>query len=107
MRRKVLIAALFMVAVAAAGGAWFWNEMNKPLYQPGLIRQSKTLCAPLTPPGQGTDAEFWTVEPGIRLHHFPDGTGANVLVIHGRPGTLATSTSPWPLPMLWAGSWTG
>ena len=38
------------------------------------------------PPAQSGDTDFWTVESDIKLFHFADGSGTNVLVIHGGPG---------------------
>ncbi len=65
---------------------WFWFMMGKPLYQPGMVRSEKNLHSSLTPPSQGGDPDFWTVENGIKLYHFAVGNGTPVLVIHGGPG---------------------
>jgi proline iminopeptidase len=71
------------VAIAALV---IWNWMQKPLYEPGLVRAGKNLRAPLAPPPQSPDQDFWTVESDIKLYHFAEGTGTNVMVIHGGPG---------------------
>jgi proline iminopeptidase len=51
-----------------------------------MVRAQKNLQAPLAPPAQSGDPLFWDVEPGIRLSHFSEGSGRNVLVVHGGPG---------------------
>ena len=79
-----LIIAILLVAGAAGG--YFWYQMQQPLYQPGNVRTGKNLKSPLTPPTQGSGADFWDVEPEVRLYHFSQGTGRNVLIIHGGPG---------------------
>lgn len=86
MKKILLIAGIGLLLLVIAGSAWFWNEMQKPLYQPGMVRAGTNLRASLTPPAQPADENFWQVEDDIRLHHFADGAGANVLVIHGGPG---------------------
>jgi proline iminopeptidase len=68
--------------------------MQQPLYQPGMVRAGRNLRAPLVPPEQPTDEHFWQVERDIRLYHFADGTGTNVLVLHGGPGYPFTSPVP-------------
>ena len=86
MRTFIIIGIVALVALVAIAGLIVWNWMQKPLYEPGLVRASKHLSAPLVPPPPSSDRDFWTVESGIKLYHFAEGTGANVLVIHGGPG---------------------
>ncbi len=86
MKKIILIALAVLAFVVVAAGLWFWNEFQKPLYQPGMVRADKNLRAPLAPPEQTADQDFWQVERDIQLYHFRDGTGTNVLVIHGGPG---------------------
>jgi proline iminopeptidase len=86
MKTLVIVGIVALVALAAVAGLFTWNWMQKPLYEPGLVRAGKNLRAPLVPPPQSSDRDFWTVEDDIRLYHFADGTGTNVLVIHGGPG---------------------
>jgi proline iminopeptidase len=81
----ILIGIVVLVVVVIAALV-IWNWMQKPLYEPGLVRAGKNLRAPLVPPSQSSDGDFWTVESDIKLYHFAEGTGANVLVIHGGPG---------------------
>ncbi len=80
----VLIIVAVIVVLVVAGLVWNW--MQKPLYEPGMVRVGKNLRAPLAPPSQSSDPNFWNVESDIKLYHFADGAGANVLVIHGGPG---------------------
>ncbi len=75
-----------LLLLVIAGGAWFWYQMGEPLYQPGMVRAGQNLRAPLQPPAQTSDPQYWQVEPDIRLYHFSQGQGKNVLIIHGGPG---------------------
>ena len=59
---------------------------HQPLYQPGMVSAGQNLSAPLIPPAQTDDPDFWQVETDIRLYHFSRGHGSNVLIIHGGPG---------------------
>ncbi|MGC9973522.1 MAG: alpha/beta hydrolase [Bryobacteraceae bacterium] len=43
---------------------------------------------------QAQDESYWTVEKDIRLFHFSEGKGKNVLMVHGGPG-FPTHTA-WP-----------
>lgn len=91
---------LLLVLIA---GIFIWNMMQKPLYQPGMVREGKNLRAPLSPPVQNIDsnisdtnaAGYWQVEKNIKLHYFSEGKGQTVLVIHGGPGV--------PNLTLWSG----
>jgi proline iminopeptidase len=87
MKRKtilIVVAVIFLVFGAGAGGFWWMTQ--QPLYQPGMVSAGQNLRAPLTPPAQTGDPDFWQVEPDIQLYHFSQGKGRNVLVIHGGPG---------------------
>lgn len=86
MKKVILILMPVLVAAVIGGGLWFWYTMQQPLYQPGMVRAGKNLRASLIPPAQSMDENFWTVENDIKLFHFTDGAGTNVLVIHGGPG---------------------
>jgi len=97
MKRIIIVIAVLtlLLLVCAAGGVfWFWNEMQKPLYEPGMVRAERNLRASLEPPAQSGDARFWQVEPDIQLHHFAQGQGRNVLIVHGGPGY--PHVKPWP-----------
>ncbi len=99
MRKVVLIAALVLVVLVIAGGAAFWYMMQQPLYEPGMVRAGKNLRAPLVPPAQAADKDFWTVESDIKLYHFTEGTGTNVLVVHGGPGYPFAAPLPGLKPL--------
>jgi proline iminopeptidase len=86
-RFKIMIgSALVLLVVGGAGAAYVGNMMNKPLYEPGMVRAGQNLRASLTPPTQSQDAHFWNVESDIRLYHYAVGQGRHVLVVHGGPG---------------------
>lgn len=86
MKKWILIGLFVLLVVIMAGGLWFWNAMQQPLYTPGMVRAGQNLSAPLAPPPQSEETDYWTVENGIRLYHFAVGSGENVLVMHGGPG---------------------
>jgi len=86
MKKSALVILAFIIVVLIIAAVIVWIAMTKPLYQPGMVRQGKNLRAPLTPPGQPGDPDYWQVEPDIRLYHFAQGEGADVLIIHGGPG---------------------
>ncbi len=56
------------------------------LYRPGMVADEVDLRGPLDPPQQPADEGTWLVEEDVRLHHFAEGEGRNVLFIHGGPG---------------------
>jgi proline iminopeptidase len=41
---------------------------------------------PAYTPAQTGDPDYWQVEDDIKLYHFAEGTGRNVLIVHGGPG---------------------
>jgi proline iminopeptidase len=87
MKRKTLIIiGLVLVLIIAAGTGGFWWMTQQPLYRPGMVRAGENLRSPLTPPAQSSDKEYWQVEKDIQLYHFAEGSGRNVLIIHGGPG---------------------
>ena len=87
MKRKTfLIVALVVAFVIAAGAGSFWWMTQQPLYQPGMVSAGQNLRASLTPPVQSGDSEYWQMESDIRLYHFSQGAGRNVLIVHGGPG---------------------
>lgn len=87
MKRKVILIAFgALFALVIIVGVGFWYLSTRPLYQPGMLREEENLSAPLTPPQQFENSDAWLVEPGIELAHFAEGSGRNVLVIHGGPG---------------------
>ena len=86
MKKKMFLASAIVLTVLVGGALWFWWSMGQPFYRPGMVRRGANLTAPLAPAPQARDGTFWTVEPGIRLHHFSRGTGRPVLFVHGGPG---------------------
>ena len=92
MKLTVLIAVAIVIALLAAA-AWRW--FNAPLYQPGDVRAGKNLREPLAPPAQaGARPGYWRVAEDIELFHFEEGSGEDVLTVHGGPGF--PPSTPWP-----------
>ncbi len=97
MKRVWIIigAILAMLLVLVVGvGAFFWYVSGQPLYEPGMVRAGDGLRAPLAPPPQNDNPDFWQVENDIALYHFTAGEGQPTLVIHGGPGR--PYREPWP-----------
>jgi proline iminopeptidase len=86
MKKVALISFVVLVLVVGLAALGFWWMTQQPFYQPGMVRAGQNLQAPLAPPAQKGDPDYWQVEPDIRLYHFSQGTGRNVVVIHGGPG---------------------
>ena len=84
--KAILIAVAGVAVLAVIAGGYLWYSMGQPLYEPGMVRAARNLRAPLKPPAQPADEQFWQMEEDIRLCHFSAGAGRNVLVIHGGPG---------------------
>lgn len=93
MKKIFLISGAVLLALIIGAAAFFWYSMNQPLYKSGMVRAGENLRAPLAPPSQSGEADFWNVEPDVKLFHFSAGEGRNVLVIHGGPGL--PYTQPW------------
>jgi proline iminopeptidase len=60
-----------------------------------MVRRGEGLRSSIEPPAQSGDPSFWQVENDIELYHFSEGTGKNVLIVHGGPGN--------PIRKPWAG----
>jgi proline iminopeptidase len=88
----MLAIALFLVVV---GVLFFFYFMGKPTYEPGMVRRGEGLRSSIVPPAQSGDQSYWQVENDIKLYHFSEGTGKNVLILHGGPG--------YPIRKPWAG----
>ena len=87
MKRKMVFVIIFtLIVVLAAGAGGMWWLTQQPLYQPGMVSAGQNLRAPLTPPAQNGDPDFWRVEAEIQIYHFAEGQGRNVLIVHGGPG---------------------
>lgn len=85
MNKRILIALLVIIVMIAAVGGYFWYAMGAPMYKPGMVRKEMESSSSATSP-HAEGSGFWEVEPGIRLYHFSQGEGRNVLVVHGGPG---------------------
>jgi len=94
VKEMLIIVGVGALVVATIASAFFWYTTTKPMYEPGMVRSGKDLRASLTPPRQPDDPNVWKVEEDIQLHHFSEGTGSAVLVIHGGPGY--PPAAPWP-----------
>ena len=70
MKKAVIIAVLVLLLLVLVVGAFFWYSIGQPLYQPGMVRASQDLGAPLVPPEQTIDEHLWTMEEDIQLFHF-------------------------------------
>ena len=82
----IIVIVVLLVAVAAVAIIVFRRMMGQPMYRPGMVREGKNLRGSLTPPEQPAEPEWWAMEEDIRLHHFAEGEGRNVVVVHGGPG---------------------
>jgi hypothetical protein len=72
MKKVIVIVVLVLLVLIVVAGVFFWYSMGKPLYEPGMVRASENLRAPLTPPEQAGDEDSWNVEGDIQLYHFSD-----------------------------------
>jgi proline iminopeptidase len=91
----VVFVVVLLLLVVALAILVFRRMMGRPMYRPGMVREGKNLRGPLTPPEQPADPEWWAMEEDIRLYHFAEGEGRNVVVVHGGPG--------FPYRQPWAG----
>ena len=86
-RWKWIAGIIIVLVILVSGiGYYLWTLFTAPLYTPGMVRNEQNLRAPLTPPEQTGNSDFWQVEEDIQLYHFSVGEGRNVLIIHGGPG---------------------
>ncbi|MFQ5614891.1 MAG: alpha/beta fold hydrolase [Anaerolineales bacterium] len=84
--KTITIAGLSLLVLVILVGVYFWYITGQPLYKPGMVRAENNLRAPLTPPEQPDEGNFWQVEEDILIYHFSAGEGRNVLIVHGGPG---------------------
>jgi proline iminopeptidase len=85
MKTILIIFGVIVILTLIAIGA-FWYMSKQPLYKPGMVRAGENLSASLEPPAQPKEVDVWRVEADVELAHFSEGSGRNVLVIHGGPG---------------------
>jgi proline iminopeptidase len=84
--RRVILSALGVITLGIAAAVLLWYLGGSPMYSPGDVRAGRNLDAPLEPPAQANASADWLVAPGITIHHFEQGAGQPVLVVHGGPG---------------------
>jgi len=86
LRKWTVIAATVVLILAVL--AWFgYYALMGPMYRPGDLRAGRGLREPLQPPSQaGVGPHMWKVASDIELYHFEDGSGEDVLTVHGGPG---------------------
>jgi len=89
----IVVIVVVLLLLAAAAGLLFRRMMGRPMYRPGMVRDGKNLRGPLRPPAQPDEPEWWVMEEDIRLYHFAEGEGRNVVMVHGGPGF--PFTQPW------------
>ncbi len=90
----LLIFIGILVVIGLLAGGWFWYMSQQPLYKPGHVRTETNLRSSLTPPEQENKPNFWQMEADIELYYETVGTGQNVLIIHGGPGSPYAKA--WP-----------
>lgn len=93
MRKKTVIVAVLLCLVVAGAATLHWL-LGRPLYRPGSVRAGAALAEPLDPPAaRSADPAFFQVSEGVRLFTFGEGTGEDLLVVHGGPGL--PPAGPW------------
>ena len=85
--RNILLTAGVALVILLGISWWFWSMMGQPMYQPGALKNET-----VTAPEQTVDTAYWNMEEDIRLFHFYEGKGPNILTLHGGPGI------PWDKP---------
>lgn len=84
-----IIVIVVAVIVIVVGGVflYFMSQMGKPMYNPGkLAENAQKIGITLTPPSQkGVDENYWKTDENIKIYHFSDGQGEEILVLHGGP----------------------
>jgi proline iminopeptidase len=94
MKMVLGILAIVLIFIVVGVLVYFYF-MGKPLYEPGMVRRGEGLRGSIVPPAQSGDQSYWQVQKDIKLYHFSEGTGKNVLIVHGGPG--------YPIRKPWAG----
>lgn len=98
MKKILAIGAAVLVLFVVVAGALMWYWMSKPLYEPGMVRASRNLQTPLALAAQ-SEPQFWTLDENVRLYHFAEGAGRNVVVVHGGPGYPFSEPLPGLQPL--------
>ncbi len=73
----------------------FISSCSKPLYKPGNLVEKENYSHLLQNNNETDEANFFRINDSISLYYFTEGTGENILVIHGGPG--------FPFTEKWAG----
>lgn len=80
-RNKSIIQIVLILIIVSTGSC------TGPVYQEGMARDESFLEEPLTPPAQDPQTtNLWKVSDTVKLFHFEEGNGEDVLVVHGGPG---------------------
>ena len=85
MKTFLIILCVVVVVVLIAFGIFSYLT-KQPMYKPGMVAAEDNLRSSLEPLSQTAGSHFWQVEDDVELSHFSEGSGLNVLVIHGGPG---------------------
>lgn len=89
-KTKIIVSTISVIVLLVAGaGIFLWQKIRSPLYIPGTLKSEVNISVP----DQNKDAEYWEMGNGITLYHFSEGTGRNVLILHGGPGY--PYSKPW------------
>lgn len=84
--KKTMIYVLSVVILLLlVGGIAIYDWMGKGMFEPGSVaaRPASDFAPPREHPSEDS---FWQVTPDVKLFHFSEGSGKDVLVVHGGPG---------------------
>jgi proline iminopeptidase len=95
--KRIFLISIGIVASAFAIVFFVQHMISKPMYDPGMVRSDASL--ELAPMRQTSNAPFWQVEKDIKIYRFSQGSGKNVLTIHGGPGYPVTEPYPGLEPL--------
>ncbi|QUI22072.1 alpha/beta hydrolase [Vallitalea pronyensis] len=86
MKKKLLFIGIILMIVIGVVAFIMIRMTGKPLYTIGNVKKEINLRAPLEPPIQSGNIGYFQVEEDIKLNYFTQGTGDNILILHGGPG---------------------
>jgi proline iminopeptidase len=92
-KKIIITGTVLLLVIATIVSFFFWYAIGQPLYEPGMVRAESQLRAPLNPPAQPEKESYWQVEQDIKLEYFSAGSGKNILIVHGGPGS--PDAKPW------------
>lgn len=84
MRRFLVMGCIALLAFGFGGYRAVRFFAEQPLYEPGDVSKQRDVL--FEQKIRDIDDQYWEVEKGVQLHHFSEGEGRNVLVLHGGPG---------------------